>query len=166
MTEEFNQKSGVDWHSVMMWGHALLMLGMLFPMVASAAPLGAATFGDMAVQGMHMVGDMFTGLLENMSVFGDAVANGMDGSWAPTTWDAGSMHGTEHLAGAHDAAAGIGAEHAAHGGTLASQSAGFDEWLQGMSGEELAAVKGEANSIYGMSLWDYYSQNHYHPPGL
>lgn len=86
-------------HSAMMWAHGILMLGMLLPMVASAVPLGAATLGDAAVQTLHMVGNMITGLTDNFSVLTDIASNSLDGEFAAATMEAGSMHA--NAAGVH-----------------------------------------------------------------
>jgi hypothetical protein len=134
-------------HGKWMAIHGILMLGMLLPMIAAAAPLGAATLGDGAVQAMHMVKDMITGLTSNFDVVADMVSNTMDGELAANTLDAGSMHGAAEAAG-----------HGAHIGASA-QLTQFDQWLSALSPQELAQIKEEASGVYGLSLKDYHQMN-------
>ena len=121
------------------------MLGMLLPMIATAAPLGMATMGDAAVQSLHMVSGMISGITDHFSVLTDVVSNSFGGEFSANTLDAGSMH--------TDAAG-----HAAHVG-VAEQFTQFDQWIQGLSPQDLAQIKEEASGVYGLSLKDYHQMN-------
>lgn len=167
--EAFNHASHEHSHSghgKMMAIHTILMLGMVLPMIATAAPAGAATLGDLAVQSLHMVSDMITGLVEHVDVMGDVITNTFSGDIAANTLEAGAMdHGsmmTEHAAaghtGNHAMASQTAAGHAAHIGAEA-QFGQFDQWLQSLSPSELSQIKEEASSVYGMTLKQYHEMN-------
>ncbi len=118
LSEDFNHRSNNNsWIHGLHWGHiGLMVLGMTFPMVATAAPLGSATAMDVAVQFGHGVIEMASNAFEHTGPVLESVWNNMwEGNIAPSTWDAGTMHDmaahgaiedhTAHFAGATDALA-------------------------------------------------------------
>ena len=73
-------------------------VGMIFPMVAAVAPAGAATLGDLAVQGFHMGKNMITGLITGIPVGIDMIGNALSGEFAANAMTEGSMHAASEMA--------------------------------------------------------------------
>ncbi len=103
LSHNFNTTSN-GWVHGLHWGHVgLMVLGMTFPMVATAVPLaGMETFGDIVVQFGHSVMEMANNAIEHtLPVLDAAWSNALDGNFAPSTYEAGSMHimeeGTRHI---------------------------------------------------------------------
>ena len=155
-TDMFNEKSGAHAHKghgkAMFW-HGALMLGMVLGAVALAGPAGAATIGDLAVQSLYVIKDMAVGLVSNLDVVADMAGNAWEGSFAPNTWDAMSMHGSA----AHGAATG------GHAVGHAFSSAAFDQWLGGLSPEQISSIQSNLKEFYdGMPMRQYFEINHAH----
>ena len=163
-TENFNNESSAphkhSGHGKWMMIHGVLMLGMMLPMIAVAAPAGAATLGDAAVQGLHMVSSMISGITQHLDVVADIASNTFGGEFAAHTMEAAPMHGAEmaHAGMAHGGGAAEAAMHAGHIGAEA-QLTQFDQWLNALSPQELAEIQGEAKDVYGMSLRRYHELN-------
>lgn len=161
ITDNFNTKSN-SWVHGLHWGHVgLMVLGMTFPMVATAVPLaGMETFGDIVVQFGHSVMEMANNAIEHtLPVLDAAWNNALDGNFAPTTYEAGTMHVMEE-----------GATHIMPDGTVMENSAavietataaGVDphlsvarDWYWGLDTTEQFEMMQEA-AEEGMSFDDY-----------
>lgn len=78
---------------------AWMGLFMAFPMAASAAAIDGATALDVVVQTGHAMWDMVEGVVDyGVPVLDSVLDNAMEGNFAPTTLEGGSMHG---LSGVH-----------------------------------------------------------------
>ncbi len=128
--------------SLLHWSHlALMVTGMAFPMVISAAPaLGSATALDVVVQAGHSLVMMLDNTFEyTMPVIESVWDNAMEGNFAPSTWDAGSMMPS-----------------------MEAMDGDFDEWLRNAeaSGELPYAL--EDSEMAGMSLKDWMMSEYGH----
>ncbi len=112
--------------------------------------------GNLLVQTGHGAWEMTVFAFEAVSGFlvmlGDLVTNTFNGNIMPTTSESFVM---DHLSGGSmEHATG----HAAHVG-LELQIEQFSEWTAGLSPDELAEIKDEANAIYGQTLFEYFQGN-------
>ncbi len=140
LSHEYNKASSGH-GSLLHWSHlALMITGMAFPMVATAAPLGSATLLDVVVQAGHSVVAMLDNTFEyTMPVLESVWDNALNGNFAPTTWDMGSM-----MPG------------------MEAMDQNFDEWLRNaqFSGELEYALEDSQDA--GMSLKDWVMSEYGH----
>lgn len=141
--------------------HTIMDFSMIFmaigAVVAGAGPLVGildpiTPFIKMHFQGWLMAPDALSQFIP------DAMSNLDAGTWFSGIDASSSMHNMHGMAAASVPDA-MG--HAAHSAGMMADT-GFDQWVEGMSPEQLSAIKSEANGIYGMSLKDYHSANFMH----
>lgn len=143
LSHEYNHHASGH-SSLFHWSHlALMVAGMAFPMVAAAAPAGSATALDVVVQVGHSLWEMIGNAVQYTGpVLGSVWDNALAGNFAPSTLEAGSMHGLMGEAAGHMADLGTGA-----GGA-------FDEWLRNMQASgDLPNILQESEGKGIFDLW-------------
>lgn len=114
ISDEYNHHSSSGFMGHVVKHVAIMGLFMAFPMVAAAVPIEGATALDLVVQTGHAMLEMVEGVIDyGFPVLESVFENAMEGNFAPSTWDAGSMHGAS-------------AVHMMPGGALMSNVPGAD----------------------------------------
>ncbi len=141
LTQNYNNEASGH-SSLFHWSHlALMVTGMAFPMVISAAPaLGSATALDVVVQAGHSIIVMLENTFEyTVPVIESVWDNAMEGNFAPSTWEVGDMMPS-----------------------MDTMNNNFDEWLRNAeaSGELPYALEDSENA--GLNLRDWMMNEYDH----
>ena len=79
----------------------IMMVAMVLPVVATAAPGSIATFGDILMATADMYGQMLTAPFTDGGVIVDAAGNALEGNWGAYSYEWGMMdhggHGMEAI---------------------------------------------------------------------
>ncbi|MCB1784053.1 MAG: hypothetical protein KDI13_08645 [Alphaproteobacteria bacterium] len=144
LTEAFQQANHLR-HYIMDASMFLMAIGAA---VTAAGPLVGIFDPITPFISMHFQG--FQSAFDHLPTFFSNAWDNMQDGVLSSGIDIGMNHLDHGVSGA------LG--HAAHTG-IDSQVSQFNSWTRGLSPAELADIKGEANDIYGMSLWDYFNTN-------
>lgn len=169
ISDEYNHHSSTGFMGHIVKHVAIMGLFMAFPMVATAMPIESATALDLVVQTGHAMLEMVEGVIDyGFPVLESVFENAMEGNFAPSTFEAGSMHGA------------AGAVHMMPGGALMSNVPGADisalglgtgaqvfstpmEWFQSLPALEQAKMVDDANSFgipFEQYITDWCNNNH------